>query len=62
VFESFLLDEQSRVLLLEGRFAELRSRDARLFNSLSQLAVDEREALIGYLQSQVPLNEFELAA
>jgi len=62
VFEAFLLDAQSRALLEEGRFAELRSRDASLFNSLSQLAVQEREALIGYLQSQVPLREFELAA
>jgi type I restriction enzyme, R subunit len=62
VFEAFLLDEQSRRLLEEGKFAELRSRDASLFNSLSQLAVQEREALISYLQSQVPLREFELAA
>lgn len=62
VFEAFLLDEQSRVLLEEGRFAELRARDASLFDSLSQLTAQERGALIGYLQSQVPLKEFEQAA
>jgi hypothetical protein len=49
-------------LLEEGKFAELRARDAALYGSLPQLALQEREALIGYLQSQVPLNEFEWAA
>jgi type I restriction enzyme, R subunit len=62
VFVAFLLDEQSRTLLLEGRFAELRARDASLFASLSQLTADERGALIGYLQSQVPLKDFKQAA
>ena len=62
VFVAFLLDEQSRMLLAEGRFAELRARDASLFASLSQLTAEERGALIGYLQSQVPLKEFEQAA
>jgi type I restriction enzyme R subunit len=62
VFVAFLLDEQSRMLLLEGRFAELRARDASLFVSLSQLPEEERGTLIGYLQSQVPLKEFEKAA
>ena len=62
VFVAFLLDEQSRTLLEEGRFAELRARDASLFASLSQLTTQERGALIGYLQSQVPLKDFEQAA
>ena len=62
VFVAFLLDPQNRTLLEEGRFAELRARDASLFASLSQLPVQERNALIGYLQSQVQLSEFELAA
>jgi len=62
VFVAFLLDEQSRMLLEEGRFAELRAHDAGLFRSLSQLTAQERAALIGYLQSQVPLKEFEQAA
>ena len=62
VFEGFLLDAQSRTLLEEGRFAELRAHDVSLYGSLSQLAIREREALVGYLQSQVPLKEFELAA
>lgn len=62
VFVAFLLDEGSRFLLQEGKFAELRARDANLYGSLSQLEQQEREALIGYLQSQVQLNEFTLAA
>ena len=62
VFVAFLLDAQSRMLLEEGRFAELRARDASLFGSLSQLSPQEREALIGYLQSQVPIQEFEQVA
>ena len=61
VFVAFLLDEQSRMLLMEGRFAELRARDARLFASLSQLTAEERVDLIGYLESQVPLKEFGAA-
>lgn len=62
VFVAFLLDEGSRFLLQEGKFAELRARDASLYGSLSQLAAEEREALIGYLQSQVSLKEFEQVA
>ena len=62
VFVAFMLDEGSRFLLQEGKFAELRARDASLYGSLSQLEPQEREALIGYLQSQVPLKEFELVA
>jgi hypothetical protein len=50
------------MLLEEGRFAELRSRDASLYDTLSQLELQERGALISYLQSQVPLSEFELSA
>ncbi|MBI3413797.1 MAG: DEAD/DEAH box helicase family protein [Verrucomicrobia bacterium] len=59
VFVAFLLDEGSRFLLQEGKFAELRARDASLYGSLSQLSPEEREALIGYLQSQVQLKDFE---
>lgn len=62
VFIAFLLDEGSRFLLQEGKFAELRARDASLYSSLSQLNPEERDALIGYLQSQVPLKEFEQVA
>ena len=61
VFIAFLLDPQSRSLLEEGNFAELRARDRTLFGSLSKLPIEERSGLIGYLQSQVPLKEFELA-
>jgi len=49
-------------LLEEGRFAELSARDASRYGSLSQLTAQERGALIGYLQSQVQLKEFERAA
>jgi type I restriction enzyme, R subunit len=62
VFVAFLLDEASRFLLQEGKFAELRARDASLYGSLSQLSPQEREALIGYLQSQVPLKDFAQVA
>ena len=62
VFVAFLLDEASRFLLQEEKFAELRARDAGLYGSLSQLEPQEREALIGYLQSQVPLKDFEQVA
>ncbi len=62
VFVAFLLDEGCRFLLQEGKFGELRARDASLYGSLSQLEPQEREALIGYLQSQVPLKDFEQVA
>jgi hypothetical protein len=62
VFVSFLLDPHSRALLEEGNFAELSARDPTLFGSLSKLPIQERTALMGYLQSQVLLKEFELAA
>lgn len=62
VFVAFLLDEGSRFLLQEGKFADLRARDASLYGSLSQLSPEERESLVGYLQSQVPLRDFEQVA
>ncbi len=45
VFVAFLLDEGSRFLLQEGKFAELRARDASLYGSLSQLNPQEREGV-----------------
>jgi type I restriction enzyme R subunit len=62
VFIAFLLDPQSRLLLEEGKFADLRSRDASLFGSLQRLESAEREALVGYLRSHVALREFEKVA
>ena len=50
------------MLLETGRFAELRTRDANLYGSLSELTPPEKEALVGYLQSQVPLKEFDEVA
>lgn len=61
-FVAFLLDPQSRGLLETGRFPELRTFDPVLFGALQRLEHPERETLIGYLQTQVPLPEFELAA
>ena len=62
VFVAFLLDERSRFLLQEGKFADVRARDASLYGSLTELAAEERTALVSYLQSQVPLKDFEQAA
>jgi len=62
VFVAFLLDESSRLMLQEGKFAELRARDASLYGALSRLPPEERQSLIGYLQSSVALKEFERAA
>jgi hypothetical protein len=62
VFVAFLLDIESRRHLEEGRFAELRARDAGLYNALSRLMADERATLIRYLQVEVPLKDFEKAA
>jgi type I restriction enzyme R subunit len=62
VFAAFLLDEGSRALLQEGKFAELRARDASLYGALSELPPEERQALISYLDSAVPLQDFEQAA
>ena len=61
VFTAFLLDPDSRAMLMEGRFAELRARDASLYGSLSQLSTHERDTLLSYLQSQVSLKQFDLA-
>ena len=59
LFEAFLLDHQSRTLLSEGRFPELRAHDSNLYGTIAELPVTERTALMGYLRSQVPLQEFE---
>ena len=59
VFVAFLLGPQSRLVLEQGRFAEPLARDSNLFGSLQRLAPPECEALIGYLQSQVPLKKSE---
>jgi type I restriction enzyme R subunit len=62
VFVAFLLDEGSRFLLQEGKFAELRALDPSLYGALSRLEPPERAALIGYLQSNVRFGEFATAA
>ncbi len=60
VFVSFLLDPQSRMLLEQQQFAALRARDPNLFGSLQRLEPPERKSLVGYLQSQVSLRDFEM--
>ncbi len=62
VFIAFLLDPLSRQMLQEGRFAELRARDAGLSGAMSKLAREECEALFDYLNSEVALKDFEQAA
>jgi len=62
VFVAFLLDPQCRLLLEEGKFAELRARDASLYGALSRLAPQEGGALINYLQSHVSLESFAQVA
>ena len=62
VFVAFLLDPQSRMLLEEGKFADVRARDGSLFGALTRLEPAERVALIRYLQANVRLGDFEQAA
>lgn len=62
VFVSFLLAPLSRKLVEEGRFADLRARDAGLYAALLKLPAEERNKLIGYLQAEVSLKEFEQVA
>ena len=62
VFVAFLLDPTSRQLLELGRFPDLRARDPNLHSALSALPPEEREALVGYLKTEVSLKDFEKAA
>ncbi len=61
VFEAFLLDAECRVLLEEGRFAELKARDANLYESVFRLSPPERETVVRYLRANVSLGDFDLA-
>ncbi len=62
VFVAFLLDPTSRQLLELGNFPSLRARDPNLHAALSALPPPEREALVGYLKTEVSLKDFEKAA
>ncbi len=62
VFVAFLLDPVSRKLVEQGKFPDLRARDANLYAALSALPTFEREALVRYLQTEVSLKDFEKAA
>ena len=59
VFVAFLLDQESRILVEQQQFAALHARDPNLYCSLQSLEPQERQALIGYLQSKVSLRQFE---
>lgn len=62
VFVAFLLDPAWRKLLEQGKFPDLRARDANLYGALAGLPVPEREALVRYLQTEVSLHDFDKAA
>ncbi len=62
VFVAFLLDPGSRRLLEQGKFPDLRARDANLHAALSALPAEERNALVCYLKTEVSLKDFEKAA
>jgi type I restriction enzyme R subunit len=59
---AFLLDPHARMLLEQEQFAGLSAHDPGLFASLQRLEPAERQALITYLKSQVPLQQFDIAA
>ena len=62
VFVAFLLDPVSRRLVEQGKFPDLRARDANLYGALSALPQSEREALVRYFQTEVSLKDFDKAA
>ncbi len=62
IFLAFLLDPLCREPLMEGRFAELRARDAGLSRALRALTPEERNAMLRYLQTEVPLADYDQAA
>jgi type I restriction enzyme R subunit len=62
LFTAFLLDADCRHLLEAGRFAELRARDAGLYQSLSRLPLTERATLLAYLRENLPLADYKQVA
>ncbi len=62
LFTSFLLDAGCRQLLEDGRFAELRARDAGLYQSLARLPPAERANLLTYLRDNIPLSDYKQVA
>ena len=62
LFIAVLLTPACRQLLEEGRFAELRSQDATLYQALTGLSPEERTTMIGYVQRAVVLRDYEHAA
>ena len=62
VFVSFLLNPGCRLMLENGKFAELRAMDAGLFASVQRLSPDERTMLLGYLRGTVTVEDYEQAA
>ena len=62
LFFAFLLDPLCRELLVEGRFAELRARDAGLSRALAALPPEDRAAMVRHIQAEIPLSDYDQAA
>jgi type I restriction enzyme R subunit len=62
VFNSYLFNTFSRLLIDKGKFAELRASDAGLYRAIAALSPDERNSLIQYIRTEIPLTDFEKAA
>ncbi len=62
VFVAFLLDPVIRRLLEQGKSPDLGARDANLCGALSSLPPSEREAVVGYVQTEVSLKDLDKAA
>ena len=62
IFLAFLLDPLCRQALVEGRFADLRARDAGLSHALAALPPEDREVMVRYIQVEIPLSDYDQAA
>ena len=58
VFHAFVLDGDIRLLIAKGNYAEVRARDAGLFQSIKTLGADGLTPLLAYLRASVPLDDF----
>ena len=57
VFHAFVLDGDIRLLIAKGNYAEVRARDAGLFQSIKTLGADGLTPLLAYLRASVPLDD-----
>lgn len=58
VFHAFVLDGDIRQLIEQGNYAEVRARDAGLFQSIKILGADGIPPLLTYIRAAVPLDDF----